>query len=62
MTIDRKVSSIEASFVMEDMTFDDTCRKRVKNILEKKVSVADSIAELNKKYGASVKANERSRI
>lgn len=43
------------------MKFDDVCRNRVKNILEKKVTVDDSIAELNRKYGVSQKKNERSR-
>ena len=62
MTIDRKVSSIESSFRMENMAFDDVCRTRVKNILEKKVTVADSIAELNRKYGVSQKKNERSGV
>ena len=62
MTTDRKVSSIEASFSMENMKFDDACRTRVKNILEKKVTVADSISELNRKYGVSQKMNERSRV
>ena len=51
MTVDRKVSSIEASFKMENMQFDTECRQRVKNVLTKKVSVADAIAELNNKYG-----------
>ena len=53
MTVDRKVSSIEASFKMENMQFDTECRQRVKNVLTKKVSVADAIAELNNKYGVS---------
>ena len=55
MTIDRKASSIEANFRMENMEFDDECRTRVKDILEKKVTVADSILELNQKYGVSKK-------
>lgn len=50
MIIDRKVSSIESSFQLEDMLFNEECRKRVKNVLEKNISVADTIAELNKKY------------
>ena len=29
MTVDRKVSSIEASFKMENMQFDTECRQRV---------------------------------
>ncbi len=62
MTIDRKVSSIEASFRMESMPFDTECRKRVRDVLAKKVSVDDAIAELNKKYRVSVQKNERSRV
>lgn len=62
MTVDRKVSSIEASFKMENMQFDTECRQRVKNVLTKKVSVADAIAELNNKYGVSSKRRERSRV
>ena len=55
MTIDRKSSSIEANFSMENMEFDDECRTWVKDIREKKVTVADSILELNQKYGVSKK-------
>ena len=62
MTVDRKVSSIEASFKMENMQFDTECRQRVKNVLTKKVSVADAIAELNRKYDVSAKRRERSRV
>lgn len=62
MTVDRKVSSIEASFKMENMQFDTECRQRVRNVLTKKVSVADAIAELNDMYGVSAKRRERSRV
>lgn len=62
MTVDRKVSSIEASFKMEGMPFDTECRRRVKDVLVKKVSAADAIAELNRKYRVSVQTNERSRV
>lgn len=62
MTVDRKVSSIEASFKMESMPFDAECRRRVKDVLVKKVSAADAIAELNRKYRVSVQTNERSRV
>ena len=62
MTVDRKVSSIEASFKMENMQFDTECRQRVRNVLTKKVSVAEAIAELNDKYGVSAKRCERSRV
>lgn len=62
MTIDRKVSSIEASFQMENMPFDTECRKRVRDVLVKKVSAADAIAELNRKYCVSAQKNERSRV
>lgn len=62
MTVDRKVSSIEASFKMENMQFDTECRQRVRNVLTKKVSVADAIAELNRKYDVSAKRRERSRV
>ena len=62
MTIDRKVSSIESSFNMESMSFDKECRERVRDVLIKKVSVADVIAELNKKYCVSTRKNEGSRV
>ncbi len=54
MTVDRKVSSIEASFKMESMPFDTECRRRVKDVLDKKVSPADAIADLNRKYRVSL--------
>lgn len=53
MTIERKVSSIESSFRMENMNFDSDCITRVKGILSGKVSVSDAINELNKKYRVS---------
>ncbi|MDD2971711.1 MAG: hypothetical protein PHE02_06225 [Lachnospiraceae bacterium] len=62
MTINRKVSSIESSFRMENMQFDQECRKRVTDVFEKKLSVADALSELNKKYSVSVNKNERSRV
>lgn len=62
MTIDRRVSSIESSFKMESMPFDAECRQRVRNVLVKKVSAADAISELNKKYRVSKKQVERSRV
>ena len=62
MTIDRKVSSIESSFKMESMPFDTECRKRVRDVLVKKVSVNDAIAALNRKYRVSAQKNERSRV
>ena len=55
MTVDRRVSSIESSFKMEGMPFDAECRQRVRDVLVKKVSVADAITELNKKYRVSKK-------
>lgn len=62
MTVDKRVSSIESSFKMEDMQFDNECRKRVKSVLEEKISVSDAILQLNKKYGVSSNKNERSRV
>lgn len=53
--IDRKVSSIESSFQMENMLFDEECRRRVKGVLTKNISVADAIAELNRKYSVLTK-------
>lgn len=44
------------------MQFDAECRERVKNVLVNKVSAADAIAELNKKYGVFSKRRERSRV
>lgn len=55
MTVDRKVSSIESSFQMENMLFDEECRKRVKDVLTKNMPVVDTIAELNKKYSVLTK-------
>lgn len=60
MTIERKVSSIESSFRMENMNFDKECRMRVQGILSNKIIVADALAELNKKYGVSPVKYERS--
>jgi hypothetical protein len=62
MTIERKVSSIESSFSMESLRFDDECRKRVKAVLTDKVTVSDAITELNKKYRVSASRRERSRV
>ena len=62
MKLNRRISSIESSFRMENMPFDDECRKRVKNILEEKISVSDAISELNIKYSVSKMKNERSRV
>ena len=50
MTIDRRVSSIESSFKMENMPFDAECCQRVKDVLTKKISAADAITELNKRF------------
>lgn len=50
MTVDRQVSSIESGFRIEDMPFNEECRKRVKDVLAKNISATDAIAELNKKY------------
>ena len=50
MTIERRINSIESSFKMENMKFDAECRTRVRNVLTKKISASDAIAELNKKY------------
>ena len=62
MTIDRRVSSIESSFRMENMPFDVECRQRVRDVLGKKVSASDAISELNKKYRVSKNQVERSRV
>jgi predicted RNase H-like nuclease (RuvC/YqgF family) len=62
MTIERKVSSIESSFSMESLMFDDECRNRVKEVLTDKVTVSDAIAELNKKYRVSAHQYERSGV
>lgn len=61
MIIDRKVSSIESSFRIEDTLFDEECRRRVKGVLTKNISVADAIAELNRKYSVLTK-NGGSRV
>lgn len=62
MTVERKTSSIESSFKMENMIFDEECRTRVRNVLAKKISAVDAIAELNKKYRVSSKRCEGSRV
>lgn len=62
MTIDRKLSSIEASFNMENMPFDDECRERVRKVLNKEITIEDAIEELNKKYNVLKKQNGRSGI
>ena len=58
MIIDRKVSSIESGFQMENMLFDGECRRRVKGVLTKNISAADAIAELNRKYRISTQKME----
>ena len=50
MTIDRRVRSIESSFNMEGLSFDAECRQRVRDVLVEKISTADAIAELKRKY------------
>ena len=50
MTPERKLTSIESSFAMEDLPFDDECRNRIRNILKGTLDVKDAIAELNEKY------------
>ena len=62
MKVERKVSSIESSFKMENMKFDAECRQRVMNVLTDKVSATDAISDLNKKYGVSSKRREGSRV
>lgn len=58
MIIDRKVSSIESSFRIEGMPFNEECRRRVENVLAKNISAADAIAELNRKYRISTQKME----
>ena len=58
MTVDRQASSIESGFRIEGMPFNEECRKRVKDVLEKNISVADAIAELNKRYRISTQKME----
>lgn len=58
MTVDRQISSIESGFRIEGMPFNEECRKRVKDVLEKNISVADAIAELNRKYRISTQKME----
>lgn len=55
MTNDQKLSSIEASFKMENLPFDSACYKRVEKVLCNKITVADAISKLNKKYGVPQK-------
>lgn len=62
MTVDRKISSIESSFQMENMLFDEECRKRVKDVLSKNTSAVDAVAELNRKYSVLAQKNGGSRV
>ena len=62
MTIERKLSSIESSFNMENMKFDRECRNRVKGVLSNRIIVDDAISELNKKYSVPKVKHERSRV
>lgn len=57
MIIDRKVSSIESSFQMDSMLFDEECRRRVKDVLSKNTSAVDAVAELNRKYSVLAQKN-----
>lgn len=50
MKIDRQLSSIESSFAMEDLQFDEECRNRVESVLNGNLSVKDAIAEIDEKY------------
>jgi VIT1/CCC1 family predicted Fe2+/Mn2+ transporter len=50
MNDERKVSSIESSFSMEGLEFDDECRQRILDILKDRISVSEAIEELNNKY------------
>jgi predicted RNase H-like nuclease (RuvC/YqgF family) len=61
MTLERTVSSIESSFLMEDLAFDVECRKRVRGILSNELSISDAINELNVKYKVASDYDERSR-
>lgn len=47
---------------MESFKFDDECRLRVKKVLEDKLTIADAIAELSKKYRVSSNRRESSRV
>ena len=53
MTNDRRLSSMEASFRMENMPFDSSCCKRVQSVFNNILPVSDAIEELNRKYGVS---------
>jgi VIT1/CCC1 family predicted Fe2+/Mn2+ transporter len=50
MSDEEKVSSIEASFSMENADFDDECRQRISDILKDRITVSETIEELNRKY------------
>lgn len=47
MIIDRKVSSIESSFRIEGMPFNEECRRRVENVLAKNISAKNGGSEHN---------------
>lgn len=57
MIIDKKVSSIESSFQMDSMLFDEECRIRVKDVLSKNRSAVDAVAELSRKYSVLAQKN-----
>lgn len=50
MTPERKLTSIESSFAIEDLPFDEECKDRIRNILKGTLDVQDAIAELDEKY------------
>ena len=62
MTVDRKISSIESGFRMEGMPFNEECRKRVKDVLTKSITVVDAITELDRKYRISAQKMEENTI
>ena len=56
MTVHRIIASIEANFAIENMIFDEPCRKRVRAVLACEKSVEEVIKELYDKYGDYNKA------
>jgi len=51
MTIERQIESIRASFEMAGFVVSEEDERRVREILEGKISIGDAIAELDEKYG-----------
>lgn len=57
MTLERRLSNIEANFRMENMPFDDECRERIKAILSGELDSKKALSEIIKQYSVSGNVN-----